>query len=58
MPSDREDNEREDQPRSHWLLWFIVSVFVVLAVAGMWSIDYFFSPDSQSAHQIHDAAGG
>lgn len=50
MTTDFEDNTPDVKPKSHWLLWLLVSIFLVLAVAGMWSIDYFFSPEAIAGH--------
>jgi hypothetical protein len=55
MAVDPEDNEQDIKPGSHWLLWLIVCVFLLLSIAGMWSIDYFFSPEAMAAHKIRDA---
>jgi flagellar basal body-associated protein FliL len=55
VPDDPKDNNQEDKAKSHWLLWFIVAVFLVFSIVGMWSIDYFFSPEARSAHQVRDA---
>jgi len=46
-----------DRPKSHRLLWLMVAVFLLLAIGGMWSLDYFFSPESMASHGIQDAAG-
>ena len=55
MNDDPEDSKEDDEPKSHWLLWLIVAVFLLFAIAGMWSIDYFFSPESIASHKVHDA---
>lgn len=51
-----EIDPKDKKPRSHGLLWLAVCLFMLLAIAGMWSIDYFFSPEALAAHSIHDAA--
>ncbi len=56
MAADPEDHEHDGKPKSHWLLWLIVGVFLLLSIVGMWSIDYFFSPEVMAEHQIHDSA--
>ena len=55
MAVDPEDNELDVKPKSHWLLWLIVCMFLVFSIAGMWSIDYFFSPEAMAAHKVRDA---
>ena len=55
MAVDPEDNEQDVEPKSHWLLWLIVGVFLLLSIVGMWSIDYFFSPEALAAHKVHNA---
>ena len=56
MSADQKDNEQDNKPRSHWLLWLIVAIFLVLAIVGMWSIDYFYSPEAMASHKVHNAA--
>ena len=58
MSVDPEDNKQDNKPESHWLLWLIVCIFLFLSIAGMWSIDYFFSPEAMAAHKVRDAADG
>lgn len=56
-PMTDDPKDSNDRPKSHWLLWLVVTVFLLVAIGGMWSIDYFFSPESMAAHVIQDAAG-
>ena len=58
MAVDPEDDKKDSKPESHWLLWLIVCIFLVLSIAGMWSIDYFFSPETMAAHKVRDAVDG
>ena len=55
MPDKPEDDDAEIGAKSHWLLWTIVTVFLVLAIVGMASIDYYFSPEAIAAHKVKDA---
>ena len=55
MAVDPKDNKQDIKPKSHWLLWLIVGVFLLLSIAGMWSVDYFFSPEATAAHKVRDA---
>jgi len=47
----------DDKPQSHWLLWTLVALFIVLAIAGMWAIDYYYSPDMISPTSVPEAVG-
>jgi len=55
MEVDPEDNKKDIKPESHWLFWLLVCLFLFLSIAGMWSVDYFFSPEAMAAHKVHDA---
>jgi len=55
MTDKPEDDDAENKTKSHWLLWVIVTVFLVLAIVGMATIDYYFSPETMAAHKVQDA---
>ena len=55
MTDDPNDVDQQDPPKSHKLCWFVVVAFLLLAIGGMWVIDYFFSPEAMAAHPVHDA---
>jgi hypothetical protein len=51
-----EPNERSGLA-SHWVLWTAVSTFVVMAISGMWAIDYFYSPEMNNPSYLSEAVG-
>ena len=53
----RQTRENDPTRRSHTLLWVLLSLFIVLAVGGMWAIDYFYSPEMLQENTLQDAAG-
>ena len=56
MADDSKDTKQDIKHKSDWLLWLIVGIFLLLSIVGMWSIDYFFSPEALAAHEVRDAA--
>jgi hypothetical protein len=53
--TDEQDNN--SKPRSHVLLWSLVTVFIILAIAVMWAADYYYSPEMISPATLPDAVG-
>ncbi|MGE5469861.1 MAG: hypothetical protein ACM3X0_03570 [Bacteroidota bacterium] len=53
-PQEPEGKEPHDR---HWILWTVVVVFIIVAIAGMWSIDYFYAPEMISPLTVPDAVG-
>lgn len=52
-----EDKNKPENSKSHAILWIVVSIFVILAIGGMWAADYYFSPEMLSPHSLPDAVG-
>jgi len=42
---------------SHRVLWTIVVLFIILAIWGMWAIDYYYSPEMINSTTLPDAVG-
>lgn len=56
--ADEQDKEQgEKQPESHWLLWTLVTVFIIAAIIGMWAVDDIFSPEMLDANTVPAAVG-
>jgi len=51
------DEKKPEKSKSHAILWIAASVFVILAIAGMWAADYYFSPKMISPTTLPDAVG-
>jgi hypothetical protein len=47
----------KSKPQSHTLLWSLVTVFIILAIAAMWAADYYFSPEMISPLTLPEAVG-
>lgn len=41
----------------HGLLWVLVAIFIVLAIAGMWAVDYDYAPEMISQSTLPEAVG-
>lgn len=48
---------KDPPPRSHVLLWSLVTAFIVLAIGLMWAADYYYSPEMINASKLPDAVG-
>jgi len=58
--TDKQNHEtpaQEGTPRSHILLWSLVTAFIVLAIFLMWAADYYFSPEMLNAARLPEAVG-
>jgi len=55
-PKPQESDEKQS-PRSDALLWWIVGIFIVLSIAGMWTVDYYFSPEMINDKALPEAVG-
>jgi len=57
MPS--KDQEKKALPllERHGLLWALVAIFIVLAIAGMWAVDYYYAPEMISPTAMPEAVG-
>lgn len=51
------EEKNQEKPKSHAILWIAVSVFVILAIAGMWAADYYYSPEMISPASLPEAVG-
>lgn len=52
-------NQEKQQPpgdESHKALWIVVSIFIILAIGGMWAIDFYYSPESND-RSLSEAVG-
>lgn len=54
---DKTPSTEKGTPRSHILLWSLVTVFIVLAIFLMWAADYYFSPEMLNAARLPEAVG-
>lgn len=52
-----EKPEQKNKPGKHWILWTVVCTFIVVAIAGMWAIDYFYAPEMLSPDTLPEAVG-
>jgi len=55
-PKPQKSDEKQS-PRSDALLWWIVGIFIVLSIAGMWTVDYYFSPEMINDKALPEAVG-
>ena len=53
LSNDPKPAERE----SHWILWTVVTIFIVCAIGGLWAVDYLYSPEMISEKSVPDAVG-
>ncbi|HMT81176.1 MAG TPA: hypothetical protein PKD66_12435 [Azonexus sp.] len=51
------DENSPKKSKSHVILWIAASLFIILAIAGMWAADYYFSPEMLSPISVPDAVG-
>lgn len=56
-PDDGNQKKTQDGAGNDRLLWIVVIVFIILAIGGMWSIDFFFAPEVISPDTLPDAVG-
>jgi hypothetical protein len=57
MANEENRPEREKWPTSYAVLWSALAIFIVLAIGGMWAIDYYFSPEMIDSTFVRDAVG-
>ena len=57
MSDDRKQPEEDQTPRSHIVLWVALTLFIILAVGGMWALDYYCAPDMIHENVLPNAAG-
>jgi hypothetical protein len=58
MSDDRKQPEKESHTqRSHAFLWIAVTIFIILAIGGMWALDYYCAPDMIHENVLPNAAG-
>jgi len=50
-------DERVPLLERHGLLWTAVAIFIVLAIAGMWAVDYYYAPEMISQSTLPEAVG-
>jgi hypothetical protein len=53
--ADEQDNK--SKPRSHVLLWSLVTVFIIISIAVMWAADYYYAPELISPATLPEAVG-
>jgi hypothetical protein len=49
--------ERVPLLERHSLLWAVVAIFIVAAIAGMWAVDYYYAPEMISQSTLPEAVG-
>lgn len=57
MADNQKPEKSETGQKSHRLLWGLVSAFIILAIAGMWAVDFYYSPEMINPNAIPDAVG-
>lgn len=57
MTDKNSSEDSEQKPKTHWVLWSVVTAFIVLAIAGMWAVDYYFSPEMINSNNLPEAVG-
>jgi hypothetical protein len=50
-------DEQDKKQESHVLLWSLVTVFIIAAIAVMWAADYFYAPEMISPTTLPNAVG-
>jgi hypothetical protein len=45
------------KPNKDWILWSLVSAFILIAIGGMWAIDYVYAPEMINSTVLPEAAG-
>ena len=46
MNQQRKQEAKNPKPSKHWVLWTLVVLFIVGAIAAMMMADYYFAPGS------------
>ena len=49
--------DQESKPRKDRILWILAVVFIVLAIAAMWAIDYYNAPELIDPNTLPEAVG-
>jgi|GEM_PF-3122173 len=59
MIEQQHQNESRIKPQAptHWVLWSVVTVFIILAIGGMWALDFYYSPEMISPNTVPEAVG-
>ena len=56
----KQQDQQDDRPKGHSLgeriLWILVAIFIVGAIAGMFIADYYNAPGANNARAVKDAA--
>lgn len=52
-----EEQKSAGKPKSHTILWVAASIFVILSIAGLWAVDYYFSPEMINTTSLPEAVG-
>ncbi len=56
-PQEKEAAKTTPLLERHGLLWAAVGIFIVLAIAGMWAVDYYYAPEMISPAALPEAVG-
>jgi len=51
------DGNNGSPPSSHRLFWGLVCAFIILSIAGMWAVDFYYAPEMISPTSAPDAVG-
>ena len=57
MPPKHQEKKAVPLLERHGLLWALVAIFIVLAIAGMWAVDYYYAPEMISQTTLPEAVG-
>lgn len=54
-----EPDRKESPPpeKTHAGLWILLTIFIFLAIGGMWAIDYYYSPEAIDSKMLPEAVG-
>lgn len=52
-----EGSNSPKQAPTHRLLWSAITIFIILAIAGMWAIDFYYAPEMINPDTVPDAVG-
>jgi hypothetical protein len=40
------ETKPENKPNKHWMMWSLVSAFILLFIVGMLAVDNYYAPDA------------